>query len=67
MTKLADELRGQQAEAIEGLVEEKRGELFKLNNELAEAGKCEKSHRIPQVKREIARALTILAEKRKQS
>ncbi len=67
MTKHAAELRGQSPEELGAFIEEQRAELFRLNNELAETGKCEKSHRIPQLKREIARALTIVAEKRKGS
>jgi large subunit ribosomal protein L29 len=61
MTK-AKELRELTIDELEALLVESKDELFKLRFQLA-TGKQDNSARVGQVRREIARAATILRER----
>ncbi|RLG42432.1 MAG: 50S ribosomal protein L29 [Thermoproteota archaeon] len=58
----AEELRSLSKEELEARLRELREELFSLNTKSA-LGTLEKTHRRREVRREIARVLTIMREK----
>ncbi|MBK6685268.1 MAG: 50S ribosomal protein L29 [Deltaproteobacteria bacterium] len=60
----AKDLRGQTEEELHTFVREKGDELFKLQYQRS-TGQLENTARVGQVRREIARAKTILGEKKK--
>ncbi len=57
----AKKLREKTREELEQLLDDSRQELFNLNSQL-HIGQVEKPHRIPQLKRDIARLITILKD-----
>ena len=59
----AEELRGKTAEELNAAVAELNQELFNLKFQL-HTGHLENTSRISQVRREIARIKTVIAEKR---
>ena len=59
----ATDLRSQTEEELEGFVRERRDEIFKLRFQHY-TGQLENVARMRTAKRELARALTILTEKR---
>ena len=61
----AQEYRDQSIEQLEVAHEDLRKELFGLRNERRETGQMEKPHRVKAVKKDIARLLTVMNEKRK--
>lgn len=62
----AKELRDLSVEELELKHDELRAELFQLRNEFKMTKKLEEAHRIPLNRRDIARVLTVLSEKRSQ-
>lgn len=65
IVKAAD-LRGRTEEELDGFIREKAEELFKLRFQHF-TGQLENVARMKQTRREIARARTILGEKRKEA
>jgi ribosomal protein L29 len=65
--KRAKELQDQTDEQLESLIVDLRCELFELKNELAMTHKLDKSHLIREKKRQMARTLGILTERKKVS
>ena len=63
-TKNKEELKELNAEDLEQKLHAMKLELFDLRMQRAE-GKLTKPHRIKQVRRDVARVLTLLKEKRK--
>lgn len=63
----AKELRELSVEELELKNLEERRQLFNLLNEFKMTKKSEQAHRIPLLRRNIARVLTVLNEKRVQS
>ena len=63
MTK-SKELRDQTVEELVAALNDKSKELFVLRNEFKHSKKAEKPHRIREMRRDKARILTVLAEKR---
>jgi large subunit ribosomal protein L29 len=63
MTK-AKELRDHSIDELEASYEDSRKELFKLKNELKLSKKMEKPHLLHTKKKDIARILTVLHEKK---
>ena len=59
----ASELRDLSVEALESKSQELNQELFNLKFQLA-TGQLENSARLPQTRKDIARVMTILREKR---
>jgi ribosomal protein L29 len=57
----AKKLREKTREELEQLLDDNRQELFNLRSQL-HVGQVEKPHRIPQLKRDIARLITILKD-----
>lgn len=57
----AKKLRDKTREELEQLLDDNRQELFNLRSQL-HVGQVEKPHRIPQLKRDIARLVTILKD-----
>jgi large subunit ribosomal protein L29 len=51
-------------EELEATYSDTRKELFHLINEMKHSKKADKPHLVPQKKKEIARMLTVLHEKR---
>lgn len=60
----AKELRDQSTEELQALYTDLSKEIFQLRNELKTTRKLEKPHLIPSKKRDRARVLTILREKK---
>ncbi len=63
MTK-AKELRDQTEEQLEIMIEDLQKEIFELRNEFAMSRKLDKPHMIREKRKDIARALTILKERK---
>ncbi len=59
------EYRDQSVEQLEVAHEDLRKVLFGLRNERRETGQVERPHQLKSTRREIARLLTVLNEKRK--
>jgi large subunit ribosomal protein L29 len=60
----AKELRDQSLEELEASYEQSRRELFELVNQFKSQKKREKPHEIKHARKNIARLLTIMTEKR---
>ena len=60
----AKELRDQSVEELEAIYEDSCKKLFELNNQFRVAKKAEKPHEIKHARKDIARLLTVLTEKR---
>lgn len=60
----AKEMRDQSTDELQALVYDTRIQLFSLINEKKQTKKLETPHLIREKKRDIARLLTVLAEKR---
>lgn len=65
MTK-AREYRDQSSDELQAKLEDLRAELFKLQNRVQVTKKQEKTHLFRMLKKDIARILTILNERRAQ-
>ena len=59
----AKDLRDQTIEELEARLEESRKALFELRNEKRQMKKVEKPHLLVEMKRDIAKLLTIIKEK----
>ena len=59
----ANELRNKSGEEIESMLESLKSELFNLRFQLA-INQLENPHKIKETKKEIARVMTIIAEKK---
>ena len=59
----ANELRNKSGEELESMLESLKSELFNLRFQLA-INQLENTNRITEVKRDIARVMTILQEKK---
>ncbi len=62
----AEELRNKSAEELNALLDENKKELYSLKNELKESKKIEKVHLLREMKKNIARILTVMTEKEMQ-
>lgn len=60
----AKDLRDLTSEELEANCIEKRNELFQLTSEKKQSRQFEKPHRISLLKKEIARLLTVIGEKK---
>lgn len=60
----AKELRDQSEEELEAIYQDSCKKLFELNNHFRSQKKREKPHEIKHTRKDIARLLTILSEKR---
>lgn len=60
----AKDLRDQSVDELEAIYDESCKKLFKLVNELKSQKKHEKPHEIKHARKDIARILTVLSEKR---
>ena len=58
----ANELRNKSGEELESMLESLKSELFNLRFQLA-INQLENPHKIKETKKEIARVMTIIAEK----
>ncbi len=65
MQKVSD-LRDKQETELMQLIDEGSKELFELRNELSMSRKVDKPHRIKELRRDRARILTVLNEKKRQ-
>lgn len=63
----AKELRDQTLDELEANYEDSCKKLFELNNQFRAQKKREKPHEIKHTRKDIARLLTIIAEKRSQN
>ena len=59
----ANELRNKSGEELESMLESLKSELFNLRIQLA-INQLENPHKIKETKKEIARVMTIIAEKK---
>ena len=59
----ANELRNKSGEELESMLETLKSELFNLRFQLA-INQLENPHKIKETKKEIARVMTIIAEKK---
>ena len=59
----ANELRNKSGEELESMLESLKSELFKLRFQLA-INQLKNPHKIKETKKEIARVMTIIAEKK---
>ncbi|MBO4932149.1 MAG: 50S ribosomal protein L29 [Clostridia bacterium] len=59
----ANELRNKSGEELESMLESLKSELFNLRFQLA-INQLENPHKIKETKKEIARVMTIIAEKK---
>ena len=59
----ANELRDKSGEELESMLESLKSELFNLRFQLA-INQLENPHKIKETKKEIARVMTIIAEKK---
>ena len=66
MAKNIEEIRDLTKEQLETFIEDLKKEIFALKNQLAMTRKLEKPHLIKDKRRDIARALMVLEEKRKE-
>jgi large subunit ribosomal protein L29 len=66
MAKGVEEIRNLDEEQLETFIEDLKKEIFELKNQLAMTRKLEKPHLIKEKRRDIARALMVLAEKRRE-
>jgi len=64
--KKAKDLRDQSEEELEATYQESCKQLFELNNQFKSQKKREKPHEIKHVRKDIARLLTVMTEKRRQ-
>lgn len=62
----AKDLRDQNIEELEAIYDESCKKLFGLVNELKSQKKREKPHEIKHVRKDIARLLTVISEKRRE-
>ena len=62
----AKDLRDQNIEELEAIYDESCKKLFGLINELKSQKKREKPHEIKHARKDIARILTVIAEKRRE-
>ena len=62
----AKDLRDQSIEELEAIYEDSCRKLFELNNQFRSQKKREKPHEIKHARKDIARLLTVLSEKRGQ-
>ena len=60
-----NEMRDLTIGQLEAMIDDYRKELFALKGELAATRKLEKPHRIRDKKRDVARALMVLSEKKR--
>ncbi len=60
----AKDLRDKTVEELEALYQDSLKTLFKLKNELNGTAKPAEPHKVPQTRREIARLLTVITQKR---
>ena len=60
-------LRDQSIEELEAIYEDSCKKLFELNNQFRSQKKREKPHEIKHARKDIARLLTVLSEKRSQN
>ena len=60
----AKDLRDQSIEELEAIYDESCKKLFVLRNELKSQKKHEKPHEIKHVRKDIARVLTVISQKR---
>ncbi len=60
----AKELRNESDEQLLSMIQDREKELFDMKNELALTHKMEKSHLAREKRRDIARILTILRERK---
>lgn len=63
----AKDLRDQSVEELEAIYEDSCKKLFELNNQFRSQKKREKPHEIRHARKDIARLLTVLSEKRNQN
>lgn len=63
----ASELRDESLEVLESKVEDFRKQLYDLRNEKMASKKLENPHQIKNLKKDIARALTIIKQKQANS
>lgn len=61
----AKDLRDQSIEDLEAIYEDSCRNLFKFKNEVNTLKKREKPHEIKHVRKDIARLLTVMSEKRR--
>lgn len=57
------QLRDQAIEELEAVLFDRKKELYSLQNQLRQTKKLEKPHLLGQIKRDIARILTVINEK----
>ncbi len=62
----AKDLRDQSLEELEAIYDESCKKLFELNNQFRSQKKREKPHEIKHARKDIARLLTIMGEKRRE-
>lgn len=60
----AKDLRDQSVEELEAIYEDSCKKLYELNNQFRSQKKREKPHEIQHARKDIARLLTVLTEKR---
>jgi large subunit ribosomal protein L29 len=63
----AKDLRDQSLEELEAIYQESCKKLFELNNQFRSQKKREKPHEIKHARKDIARLLTVMTEKRRQN
>ncbi|CAF23144.1 50S ribosomal protein L29 [Candidatus Protochlamydia amoebophila] len=63
----AKDLRDQSLEELEATHDESRRKLFELNNEFRSQKKREKPHEMKHTRKDIARLLTVITEKRREN
>jgi large subunit ribosomal protein L29 len=62
----AKDLRDQKIEELEATYQESCKKLFEVNNQFKSEKKREKPHEIKHIRKDIARLLTVMTEKRRQ-
>jgi large subunit ribosomal protein L29 len=63
----AKDLRDQSIEELDAIYDDTCKKLFELNNQFKSQKKREKPHEIKHARKDIARLLTVLSEKRSQN
>ena len=63
----AKDLRDQSLDELEAIYDESCKKLFELNNQFRSQKKREKPHEIKHARKDIARLLTVISEKRRQN
>lgn len=63
----AKDLRDQSVEELEAIYEDTCKKLFELNNQVKSQKKSEKPHETKHARKDIARLLTVISEKRRQN